>query len=615
MIRAPAALAAGAIVIAIAAVLALQLHPYVGVPRPAVSYDSYYYVWRSQVLADEGVGPLDSLPAVVRANLDRPGFPVLGSLLSAAIGIDAFTFMIVVRAVGAIAIGSAAGAIATGLLRHPPWSTAVLIVAMGTSAAVTGTAIASLENLLADVPLMAAAAAVPLALYGRGSLASVALLVAAAGLLHWVFGALFLALIVVAAVVAWIVPAPAPTDPAVARRPRSAAVPLAAIAGLAVALVLLPSLPAALPPLTGSLGNVHRLGLYQIPVVLPLAIAGGLLAVRGTRALGRAALVILALWAASVPVGLLLSSILPEELKLFRIAAFALGIPALVGIGLVVLVRLASGRWRVVGGLVAVAGSAVVLTVAAAPQVGPYNDAAAAKLADRFQQARTAGAYLAAVAPARTVVFLVDSRPWMIDRVFRAGVPARSSTELHVYVGPERDLIAGRPFVDPARPGLSAIARTWWELTWADPPAVLRTHPVLIHVSAKEGAPSPSGTAIGEGLTLLRGPPPPPTVTEIGEVELSWPGAISWTVLVIVVLLAVGIGWSRVLVATDLVTTVAMAPAVGAAVVVLAGTVVARTGLPLGAWAGRATVLSCLATGVAVQAVRRRPQARHRARR
>jgi hypothetical protein len=595
-----------AVALAIVVVLIVQLRPYAGRPRPPVSYDSYYYVWRTRLLAAEGVGPARTLPPVVHANLDRPGFPAVGSLLASSIEIDPFSFMIVVRAVAALAIGAAAGAIAVGLLRHPPWSIAVMILALGTSAAVTGTAIASLENLLADVPLMAVAAAVPLAVSGRAATAATALLIAAAGVLHWVFATLFLGLIVAAWLVSRIGGDRVRQRWATGDRRAWSRVAIAAVAGLALAALLLPGLPQALPPLTGSLGNVHRLGLYQIPILLPLAIAGGVLALRHTDAPGRSALLILALWAASVPVAVALSGLLPEQLKLFRIAAFALGIPALMGLGLVVLGRIATDRGRAPGAAALAAGAcAVVLAIAAAPQVGPYNDRAAAKLADRFQQARTAAAYLAAAAPQRTVVFLVDSRPWMIDRVFRAAMPASTIARMHVYVGGEADLRAGRPSSDRFTPGAEAVSRSWWTLAWPDPPAVLRADPVLIAVPAKQGAGPAGGTALGAGLSLLHGPPPPQPLRS-SPARVSWPAAVGWTAAVLVVLVAVGLPWSRALFTADRLTAIALSPALGTAILAIAGTAVARTGLALGDWVGRFTLLVSLGLGVALLAFRRR---------
>jgi hypothetical protein len=156
--RAPvAALLTG---VAIASVAFVILFPYGGRERPELSYDTPYYVWRTRAVAVEGLDVLTEVPT--GAVPDRPGFPVLGAILGSITSSDALTFSVVVRAVAAIAIGLAAAAAAIETMGEPPWAFAAFVAGLGTSAAVVGTAIGSLDQLLVEVLLMATAATVPL---------------------------------------------------------------------------------------------------------------------------------------------------------------------------------------------------------------------------------------------------------------------------------------------------------------------------------------------------------------------------------------------------------------------------------------------------------------------
>ena len=585
-------------------VVAFQLHPYVERASPGVSYDSFYYVWRTRLVEVAGLEPLRSLPAVIRPNLDRPGFPIVATLVS-AFGIDAYTFMILVRAVAAVAIGAAAGAVSVGLLRQPMWGLAILVIALGTSAAVTGTAIGSLENLLADCPLMAAAATVPLVLHRRASPATLMALLAAAVLLHWVVALLFAALVLGTVATLAIVRALARTE-RLQSRAGSGSVVVGVLAGLALGAMLLPALPRALPPLTtslGSLGNVHRLGLYEIPVLVPLALLGAALALNRADPAGRSAIVLFIVWAASIPAAVAMSWILPETLKLFRIAAFGLGIPVLIGVGLVMLIRVGADRWRTLGAAGAILLAAVVLTVAVASQSGPFNDAAASQLAARYEQARNAGAYLTDAGIERPIVFLVNRRPWMFDRVFRAAMPSTLISKTHVYVGELDDLLEARPLSDPSRPRLAELSSTWWDLAWPEPDAVIDSDPVVIRVDDASSSDAAS-LPIGAGLTVLRGPPPSTDLAPLDPIDVSWTRAMTWTLLVLLLLGAVGYGWTRALIDVSRSVAIALSPACGVAVLSLVGVIAARLGMPMRGWTAGATVLVASGAGLGLMAAR-----------
>src|SRR5919106_2316147 len=237
-----AALLAG---VAIASVALVILLPYGGQERPELSFDTPYYVWRTRAVAAQGLDVLTQIPTGAVA--DRPGFPVLGAILGTITGSDALTFSVVVRAVAAIAIGLAAGAVAIELLREPPWAFAVFVAGLGTSAAVVGSAVGSLDQLLVETLLMAAAATIPLVIAGRRGSIAMALLLAAAAATHWVFTGKFLLLLT--AVVAVLLASSSAKRTGRAARPgtpsgRLLMVLALAAAATAVMILLLPALPA-----------------------------------------------------------------------------------------------------------------------------------------------------------------------------------------------------------------------------------------------------------------------------------------------------------------------------------------------------------------------------------
>jgi hypothetical protein len=583
-----------------------QLAPYADRERPAISFDTPYYVWRTRLVAARGVGPLTTLPDAVTPNPDRPGFPVLGSVVGAVTGTDAFTFAIAIRAMAAVAIGLAAGAMAVTALGHPPWALAIFVLALGTSAAVTGTAIGSLENMVADVPLMALAGVVPLALHGRRSLGAIFLLFTGAALIHWVFATLFLVLTLVVAAASRLlardraVRAGGPVG--TGRVWRLVGVTVAAIAGAAL---LLPALPHGLPPTTGQKGNLLRLAIYELPFLLPVAALGAVLSFRKATSTARTTVVLLSLWAASVPAAILVSWALPIPLKIFRVAAFALGVPALVAAGLVALVRIGRERLGVIGAAAGVGLTLLLLAIAMPAETGPFNDRAGAHLAQRLDQARAAGRYLGSTGDGRAVVFVVGGRVGVFDRVVRSAVPARMIEDTHVYVGALDALLRGMPTSDPSRPKLSAESAAWWKRAWRDPASVLRRDPIVIGIESSPGA-DDGGIRLGPGLRILRGPPPAAAFSPPGPIHLSWPRLLVTVAATLAVVCAAGYGWTRSLLDVGSATALGFAPALGIAVLVILGAAAARFGSSLGSGVGIAVVSMGVVAGWLPLLARRR---------
>jgi hypothetical protein len=601
-----AALLAG---LAVASVALVLLLPYGGREQPDLSYDTPYYVWRTRAVAADGLGLLTEIPT--GAVPERPGYPVLGAMLGAITGLDALTFSVIVRAVAAIAIGLAAGAMAVEALGEPRWAFAAFVIGVGASAAVVGTAIGSLDQLLADVLLVGAAATAPLAAAGRRGVVATALLLAAAAATHWVFTALFLVLLL--GTVAALVPGSFADRRSGTAWSATSSARLLRLLGVASAatvatLALLPALPDHLPPAVGQKGNLLRLGAYELPVVLPLAVVGLVLAFRrwGSSSSRRTTILLLGLWAASVPLAMAISAILPTPLKLFRVAPFALGMPALATLGLVTLASMSGerlGRGGVVAGAFILVGG---LLWASGTPAASFNDTAAGRVAEAMTQARTAGRYLEGVSRGeRPVVFVTIGPPRLIDRAVRSGVPPDLIADTWVFVGHPDDLAAGVPVSDPARPRLSEMARAWWDQAWTRPSDVLGRNPIVIQIGPA-GRRAVGTTELGPGVAIVRGPEPPASFEPARPVGFGWFQLFVATALALIVLAATGGGWAALLLDASVLATLGLAPAFGVGALVLAGTVVGRFDLPLGGSAGISVVLATAGTGWIVLGMRSR---------
>jgi hypothetical protein len=587
--------------LAVTSVALVILLPYGGREQAELSYDTPYYVWRTRAVATDGLHILTEIPT--GAVPERPGFPVLGAMLGAITGLDTLTFAVVVRAVAAIAIGLAAGAMAVEALREPRWAFAAFVIGVGASAAVVGTAIGSLDQLLADVLLVAAAATAPLAAAGRRGVAAVALLLAAAAATHWVFTGLFL-LLLLGTVVA-LVPGSFAERRSGAAWSATSSARLLRVFGVASAatvatLALLPALPDHLPPAVGQKGNLLRLGAYELPLILPLAVVGIIVvAFRrwGSSSSRRTTILLLGLWAASVPIAIVISAILPTPLKLFRVAPFALGVPALATLGLVTLASLSGerlGRGGVVAGSFILVGG---LLWASGTPAASFNDTAAGRVAETMTQARTAGRYLEGVSrEGRPVVFVTIGPPRLIDRAVRSGVPADAIADTWVFVGHPDDLAAGGPVSDPARPRLSEMARAWWDQAWTRPSEVLGSDPIVIQIGPA-GRRAVGTTELGTGVAIVRGPEPSSSFEPAQPVGFGWIELLVATALALIVLAVAGGGWAALLLDASMLATVGLAPAFGVALLVLVGTVAGRFDFPLGGSAGISVLLATAGAG------------------
>jgi hypothetical protein len=584
--------------LAIAWVAVILLLPYGGRTQPSLSFDTPYYVWRTRALAAEGSDVLRNVPT--GGVPERPGFPSVAALLGAVTGADALTMTVVLRALAAIAIGLAAGVFAVHAIGAPAWTFAAFTVGVGASAAVVGTAVGSLDQLLADVFLIAAAAIVPpVTRSGRGFVA-VGLLIAAAAITHWLFTGAFVVLLLVFGGALLVAPWTWGEDrPASTRRRRRVLLLFAStVGGLALALLLLPALPTRLPPASGGRGNLLRLGAYELPVLLPLAALGLVLGLRGFGTRARSPIVLAGLWAAIVPVALVASWLLPTPLKLFRVAPFALGVPLLATLALVVVAILLHARGPrsglITGAVIVVAG--LVLTTGS-----PRSTFSGGGIVgERIVQARAAAAYLDDVRWGdRPVVFLTPAEPRLLDRAVKSAVPPARVVDTWVFVGGPDDLA----LVDRTPAELSDEATSWLADAWPPRPAdVLDRDPIVIRIG---GTSRPDGVELASGVTVVAGPatdaayrPPPPYA--FGWVEL-----LTATFAALAVLVAIGWGWARAMLDVSPAGAFGLAPALGLATLALSGTFAARLGMPLLGAGAIGVVIGTAVSGWALYLVRR----------
>jgi hypothetical protein len=596
--------------LSISLVAVVLLLPYGGQEQPGLSYDTPYYVWRTRAVAADGLDVLTSIPT--GAVPERPGVPVLGAMLGALTGTGALTFSVIVRAVAAVAIGLAAGAMAVEALREPRWAFAAFVVGVGASAAVVGTAVGSLDQLLADVLLVATAATAPLAAAGRRGVAAAALLFAAAAATHWVFAALFLLLLM--GVVGALLPGSLTarrSGRAWSRTPSVLLLRLLLVASAAsiVTLALLPALPDHLPPAVSE-RNVLRLAAYELPLVVPLAALGFVLTIRRAERSRRTTIILLGSWAVIVPVAIAISAVLPTPIKLFRVAPFALGVPALVTLAWVTVAsRVGSrlGRGGPVLGTLLLAGG---LIWASGSPASSFGDAAGASVAERVMQARIAGRYLEEIPRrGRSVIFVTGRSARLLDRVVRSAVPPDLIPDTWVFLGRPSDLAAGGPVTDPDRPRLSEESQRWWASAWPAPGEVLGRDPIVIQIATPTTT-IRGATKLGRGVAVVRGPEPSPSFRPPPPFEAGWLDLLTATGLALVALSVAGGGWVRALLDVSGLAAFGLSPAFGVAVLVLAGTAVGRFGLPLGRPEGIVVVLVTAAIGwISSLWVRRHPRA------
>jgi hypothetical protein len=637
--RAPARVWAWTAALAVGLVLGLFVF-YFGIYRARgyrlpVGFDAPWYIWRARYVGARGLGPLDTDV--------RPGHSLLASIIGRVTGLSQVELGVLLPLVLVGVFALALGAFwVCGFDRSGRRFEAVIPVALaGTLLGATRLIGENVANLL--ILVLVVGALVPLArrVEGtRGFVAAVALLIAA-GLAHWVFLAVFGAVLLGAAILAL------PSSLADHRRGMpplqtetgtvTAAVGAVALGmGVAIAVVLRAPFQTFeiredpkrfLPKLRNDLSRLY------LPATAPASAAGALALLRpragsemgrggGGRRRAFARRVIFA-WTLVTAAGMAYGAI-TLDLPPHRFLALLVAVPGTVALTAAVLwfMGWASGR---VGAPAAWALAAVAVIALAFPGWEGWYHHGPGLWIDRagLMQTVTASAYLEMPGvEGRPVVFLVDPHgpagiisAALKERLIRMGLAPEQEEAVHVYVGDPANLLAGRPTLTP-NAALNVAIQPYWQ----DVRSVLGAKPTVLIVEAfarKEYAQATQvmgALEISPGVALLRGTPPA-TPLAPGALPSAVPPtrlAVAWAGAILALLALAGLGWTRLVLGPDAEPSVfvGMAPAVGTAALILGGLVAAELGVRLGGPGGVATfgVITVLGIGAALWDVARAPR-------
>ena len=561
-------------------VAAIFLAPFASDPTQLpFGVDTSSYIWRVNVVHDLGIGSLTPEASNATKPLgDRPGYPLVLSLLRSVTGLTSLGLIWLTPALFASALGLAAGSLAAdGALERRVRSGAAAL-AVGGSAFVAWTAVGYAANLALDVVAMAAAVMALEVARGRRGVTGGAVLLAGAALLHWVFAALFVVVLGVAAAVQFL-SRRATGDHEHASGRRLVTLLLVGTALGAGGLLIAPQHPARLPGVERDEPAPNRkvearLPALGLPVTLPLAGVGVTMLWFDRRRGRRRAAILLAVWSSIAAVAVVAWFALELPLPPYRWAGFALSIPIAIVLGAFALGDRFDQAGRRGGARIAVAAGLAAAVVLAGVGASVWWHRGARLEAEELGQLGTLSSYLEPLPLDTRVVLLLDHRRRgpPINRAW-AGLPAvrlRHIRWVETRIRPNAPDL-GLPPAARARPGT-----------------------VVVALDAYLQAPD-VGLLLGPGVRLVSGSPP--GVVEVAEPPRAPPAfsmAIALVALLTVLVLA-GVGWAAALSDLPPLGVVSVAPAYGIAIMSVAGLVTGRLGLPLRGLSG-----ICLMGGVAL---------------
>jgi len=575
----------------------------------AIGWDATQYAWRGELAAAVGLDALpDRLPSGIEVKAGRPGFPAVAGPAGALLGASMLDMTAILPVALALAVGLAGAAVAVPLVGDERWGFAALgVVAVVSPNVVLMLRYAYLDNLLVTAIFLAAAAVAVLAVRDRRRLIPAVALHAAAGLAHppfvWVTSA-----ILVAAAAVLLRRSGRERAEGRGRLDTSAARLLVVGVGGAVASLVLRlalAVGTASPVLERS-GFVERLGndlgAYLLPVTIPLAVAGAVLALhrlRGPSPASPPTLALLLGWSGMTIAAVGAFVLLPLPIPANRVLVFALAIPLLAAVGVILLAGGLRGWLR---------PAAVVMVVSALALVGTWRWINTAPQTDpaRLREAAWLAAYLEAarIPPDREVVVIVDDRSedpatrtmLMVDHLLAALPPGRMG-QIHPYLGSTASFLAGEPSEGPG--AYRRASRRFLERI--DPASAVA---VVLPSYRREPGRGPADPRPGE---VVQGPARPPGL----DVEDPVIGTPRLAVLALATLLLLGLaggGWARRLVGgDDAVRAVALAPAIGAAGILLVTLAADRFGLGIASPGAAAIPVLVGAAGWVAAARKRRP--------
>ena len=424
------------VIVPVIALGTLYLLPYLrGEATDPLGFDTPHYLWRANLVHASGLDALSSIPVpFLNPNAERPGFPVLASLIQTASGPSPRMLLFVLPAIAAIAIGGAAGAFAVEVLDEPPWSFPLYAILVGGSLAVVQTASGGLDNLTADSVALAAAAVALIAASGRRGLIAGGILVSAALLIHWIIAALMMMLLALLA--SFLVPA------SIDRR--EAGAPLRDTPSARLVAVLGSGSVIALLGLSTNWTELHRpqIGRSRIAdkvaaripslhlwLTIPLAAAGAACLWWLRRStLRRWGCLFLGCWMAVLAVGASAFWILDgRRVPLYRVAEFVLAVPILCAAAVVAAPRLAGDR-RWLGVAIGVVLAVTSVTVSLRLADAAWRDESSIMDPVTSAEVDAAVTYVHTVPVDRPIIFVVSA-----ERVhgFGSRDPRRASRRAH----------------------------------------------------------------------------------------------------------------------------------------------------------------------------------------
>ena len=565
-----------------------------------LGFDAPWYVWRADFVASQGVGPL-----LTNA---RPGQELLTRNLHSVTGLSALQLQVVLPYVLVGVFALALGAlVAEELGSGERWRWAV---GAGVAGGLIGTTRLVCENVanLTNVLLVAVGFVFLLRFVRmRRGFVGVVLMLLAAGLAHWLFLGVFGVAMVVWFVLA--LPVSRVKLGSIWETESGALFSVGAVTAGIMGVLIYPVLHSQLR--TFEIHEAKRryipklredVGALRLVVTAPLAALGIGALVAERRGRGPF-LRMLAAWTLVMGGGIGVAAA-TKALPPHRFLAILVAGPVIILVAAAVAFAATWLRGRagpVVAFLFAIAAVAAVGIPAGLNWYGASTSPKQFWDARAFQQAREANAYIESLPPRRPVIFLVNalgpfgpiSTPEK-ERIIRAAIDSDRQTDVYVYPGTYRNLVAGR-FTSEPNAAINDENRPYWDALRPN----LRRHPPILLLSAFAPPGGYTTFTAASGMVVLRGPDTAvPRLTPVRPVPTS-KVALEWAIALGALLFGAGIGWTLWFLGRggSPTTLLALSPAVGVGMLMLASLVTAKTGAELGGAAGVATFTIVSAVG------------------